>query len=284
MNPNTGSTDPTSMLWRGTRRALLNRVTRGVAAGGALAALVPLRARAQEFEPYWVQNFERTQLWSGPDAAAESFGTASQGSYFRVAEPQVGSRLYVWNPTTDNYCYIDAQTVGPVPPPPPDALVRRSTLWVGTHRPTTLWSGPGAQALPLGQIGAFETFEVIAEGGARLRVRDPLANEVVYLDPAAVGPVDPPQLPLRPTSRWRGTVGPGINLRAAATTRSSIVGQLGDRAPVVVTRWVAGEEVFPDQPAWAELADGVFVYSALLRPASIDVPPNLPANARTSGR
>jgi hypothetical protein len=270
--------------WRPTRRALLRNALVGLAAGGAFAALAPRHGAAQEFEPYWVQSYAPTELWSGPNAAADSFGPISQGTYLRVVEPQSGARLHVWNPVVDNYAYVDASTVGPVPPPPPEAIARRTTLWVGTDRATTLWSDVGTQALPLGQIGPFETFEVLASDGARLRVRDPLAGEIAYLDRSAVGPIGAPQLPMVPSVRWRGTVGPGINLRAGANTQSAALGQLGQKVPLVVARWVAGEEVFPDQPAWGQLADGAFIYSALLRPAPLDAPPRVPANAPASGR
>lgn len=85
--------------------------------GGSL--LVPLEARAEEES--WVQNHQVTELWSGPDPSAEAFGLLRQFSYLRV-ERRAGSRLYVYNPRTDNFAYIDAAAVGPSGAPPEDYL------------------------------------------------------------------------------------------------------------------------------------------------------------------
>jgi hypothetical protein len=66
-----------------------------------------------EFEPWWIQNHREAELWSGMDADAVSFGTVPQWTTFLVVEPQAGPRLYVLNPATENYAYIDADAVGP---------------------------------------------------------------------------------------------------------------------------------------------------------------------------
>jgi hypothetical protein len=65
------------------------------------------------FEPWWVQNHRETELWSGMDDAAISFGTVPQWSTFLVVAPQDGPRLYVYNPATEGHAYIDAAAVGP---------------------------------------------------------------------------------------------------------------------------------------------------------------------------
>lgn len=72
---------------------------------------------APAFQPFWVENFKRTPLWSGPDASARSFGVQPQFSSFLVVARQTSSRLYVYNPKTRNYAYIDASAVGPSGPP-----------------------------------------------------------------------------------------------------------------------------------------------------------------------
>ena len=268
---------------RWTRRSFLRGAGSLLIAGGAVSALDPLRVSAQEFDPYWVQNTQPTQLWSGPGPAAETFSTAPPESYFRVVQAQAGPRLHVWNPVTENYCYVDALAVGPVDAPPPEAIMRQR-LWVATLGETLLWSAAGPQSAPLGRLGPGEVFEMLAEGGTRLQVRDPFAREIAYLNHADVGTIDLKQPPTTPSDSWRGSIASGANLRAEPNTQSPIVGQIGQRAPLVVTRWVAGEEVFPDQPSWAQLADRVYVYSPLLRPAPVEAPPRLPSNAPAAGR
>lgn len=78
-------------------------------------------ATPQPFVPYWVKNHRLTEMWSGPpdQAGVVSFGTtSSQFCSFQVVRPQDGPRLYVLNPYSKNYFWIDADAVGPVPNPP----------------------------------------------------------------------------------------------------------------------------------------------------------------------
>ncbi len=59
-------------------------------------------------------------MWSGPAGTPDvvSFGqTSQQFCAFQVVEPQDGPRLFVYNPYTDNYFWIDADAVGPVGEP-----------------------------------------------------------------------------------------------------------------------------------------------------------------------
>jgi len=69
------------------------------------------------FQQFWIENFIPTDLWSGPGGGAASFGAQPQFSAFLVVQPQTGSRLYVYNPRTQNYAFIDANAVGPSGPP-----------------------------------------------------------------------------------------------------------------------------------------------------------------------
>jgi hypothetical protein len=76
------------------------------------------------FTPFWVKNFKTTEMWSGPagQPGVISFGTTSQQfCAFQVVRPQDGSRLYVLNPYSRDYFWIDADAVGPVPDAPPRA-------------------------------------------------------------------------------------------------------------------------------------------------------------------
>src|SRR5215208_4575906 len=66
----------------------------------------------------WVQNFAPTQLWSGRDSSAVSFGSAPQWDYFQIAAPQMGGRFYVLVARTGNYAFVDATILGPSGPPP----------------------------------------------------------------------------------------------------------------------------------------------------------------------
>jgi hypothetical protein len=83
------------------------------------------------FAPFWVKNHRPTEMWSGPagQEGVVSFGTTSgQFCSFQVMQPQTGARLFVLNPYSNDYFWIDADAVGPVPeapqraqgPKPPD--------------------------------------------------------------------------------------------------------------------------------------------------------------------
>jgi len=70
------------------------------------------------FQPFWVQNFVPTQLWSGANAAAVSFGPLPTWSYLQVVAPPNGSRLFVNVAGSTNVAYVDRAAVGPSGPPP----------------------------------------------------------------------------------------------------------------------------------------------------------------------
>ena len=73
------------------------------------------------FTPFWVKNHRITEMWSGPPDApgVVSFGrTSAQFCSFQVMQPPNGPRLYVLNPYSANYFWIDADAVGPVANPP----------------------------------------------------------------------------------------------------------------------------------------------------------------------
>jgi hypothetical protein len=83
------------------------------------------------FTAYWVKNHRETDMWSGPtgQAGVVSFGkTSRQFCAFQVVRPQEGGRLYVLNPYSKDFFWIDADSVGPVSeaptrasgPKPPD--------------------------------------------------------------------------------------------------------------------------------------------------------------------
>ncbi len=85
--------------------------------GPVIDARVDAEPTAPAFVPSWVQNHRLTELWSGPAGSpgVRSFGTTStRFCVFLVVRPQDNARLYVLNPYTGNYLWIDAEAVGPV--------------------------------------------------------------------------------------------------------------------------------------------------------------------------
>ncbi|MGI5835516.1 MAG: L,D-transpeptidase [Chloroflexota bacterium] len=163
---------------------------------------------ASAFDPRWVQNHQETELWSGPDANAVSFGRVPQWSYFQAIGPQQDSRLYVWNPQTNNYAFIDAAAVGPsgapptatpTPPPTPTPSWQIPSVppgyenwWVANFVETTLWSTPGPDAEPIWEVPQFRRFMVVAEQqGDKLKVWSPEKDRIGYINALDVGPSDP---------------------------------------------------------------------------------------------
>jgi hypothetical protein len=101
----------------------------------------------------------------------------------------------------------------------------------------------------------------------------------------AGAPVLIPPVPPFPAPRlWLGVAGQDANLRGTPDRSGPPLGELKAGQPVQVKRWVAGEEVQTENPTWAELANGRFVYSAALRRAPVLAPPALPESAPTEGR
>ena len=63
----------------------------------------------------WVTTFDPgVHIWSSPYKTAVDFGEAApQFTSLQVVWPQVGGRIFVFNPTTNNYGWVDAAGVGP---------------------------------------------------------------------------------------------------------------------------------------------------------------------------
>ena len=81
----------------------------------------PPKPAAPAFSPFWVKNHRLTEMWSGPAGQADaiSFGTTTaQFCSFQVVRPPDNARLYVFNPYSNNYLWIDQDAVGPVSDPP----------------------------------------------------------------------------------------------------------------------------------------------------------------------
>jgi hypothetical protein len=71
-------------------------------------------------EAFWVKNHQITDMWSGPASqpGVMSFGkTDAQFCAFLVAGPSEHSRLFAYNPVSQNYFWIEQDAVGRVEPP-----------------------------------------------------------------------------------------------------------------------------------------------------------------------
>jgi hypothetical protein len=226
-------------------------------------------------------------LWSGPDEFAEQLGAAARWDYFLIARPQIGSRLYVLVARTKNYAFVDALTVGPSGPPPPGWPPQTlepppedlSVGWVATVADAALWSD-SAGSLLLGLAPAYTPFKQLEpQDGPRLHVQDPYSGAETWLDAVSVGPIDPPSRVGTPGRWWGLSYVDGANMRSQPTTRVATLGELPSGHAIVVSDWVAGEEVIKDNPTWARLADSTFLYSSVLRPVALPEPPPPPDSA-----
>lgn len=130
-------------------------------AGGRLAFAAPDPPPANAAQ--WVQNHRPTELWSGAGPGAVSFGPLRQFSYLRV-EAGGKDRLYVYNPRTSNFAYVDVSAVGPSGPPPasylalgkpiaalnrPGRLVGQSSLYAEPDSDDANWLRSGAHNEPV---------------------------------------------------------------------------------------------------------------------------------------
>ncbi len=189
-------------------RLLLHLVVGLVGLVGLMWSAEPAAA----FTPWWVQNYRETDLWSGMEGGASSFGRLPQWSYLEVVAPQTGPRLYVFNPATNNYAYVEASAVGPSGAPVVGGSRAAATSvagvqaggsngggagfkswWVENFRETELWSGEGPRALSFGKLKQWSFLSVARpQDGPRLYVYNPLSGNYAYVDASAVGPSGPP--------------------------------------------------------------------------------------------
>lgn len=72
------------------------------------------------FVPFWVKNHMTADMWSSPAGQSDgkSLGiTSAQFCTFRAMRPPNGDRVFVFNPFTGDYFWVDASAIGPVPEP-----------------------------------------------------------------------------------------------------------------------------------------------------------------------
>ncbi len=104
------SAPPTSLEPRGPAPALAHPVR------------TPPRVAAGQ-EPWWVSNYQETDLWSSLQEDATSLARLPQFRRFMVVEPQQGNRLHVWYPETDTIGFVDAAVMGASGP----------SVWLKSH-------------------------------------------------------------------------------------------------------------------------------------------------------
>lgn len=172
---------------------------------------------------WWAQLVRDSDLWSGPDATAESFGKLPRGQYVQVLaeQPFPGTaRLYVQEATDHAYGYVEAIALAPsaAPPAPSDGLSTTTApsgtpgdtgstssvppvvgaplfqpFWVANASATTLWSSPNAGDEALTDLPAFTKLLVLAPAtGTRYYVQEARTEQMGYVDSEVVGPADPP--------------------------------------------------------------------------------------------
>ena len=82
---------------------------------------------------------------------------------------------------------------------------------------------------------------------------------------------------------WYGTTARDANVRSAPSRTAPLVRELAAGEAIQVSRWVAGDEIEPHNPIWAEIGSGQFVFSTLLRRDPLVAPPVAP-DAPTAGK
>jgi hypothetical protein len=99
---------------------------------------LPATARA---EGWWAQATRAVPFWSGPDAAASTFGDLPRGAYLMVSDRQPapgGGRLFVQEAAGQATGYVEAAALAPSGPPdrPELASVRAAPIPLPTPVPT----------------------------------------------------------------------------------------------------------------------------------------------------
>jgi lipoprotein-anchoring transpeptidase ErfK/SrfK len=159
-------------------------------------------------EGWWAQLIRPADLWSGPNAAAQSFGQMPRGAYLRVLEEQPlpgGARLYVQETEDFAFGYVDAISLAPSSAPPLHPATDAGALpavvgaplfqpfWVANHTPSTLWSSPNEGDAGVDNLPQYSKLLVLApSAGSRFYVQEPRSERLGYVEVAHVGPSDPP--------------------------------------------------------------------------------------------
>jgi lipoprotein-anchoring transpeptidase ErfK/SrfK len=203
----------------------------------------------------------------------------------------MGQRLPVLVARSGNYAWVDALSVGPsgppppgwppadLPPPPEDLSVG----WVATAADAPLWADPDS-TLFVGLVPPYTFLKQLEpQTSSLLHVQDPYSGADAWIAATDVGPADAPADIGAPGRWWGISYVDGANLRSSPSTLAGVLGSLPSGLPVVVSGWVAGEEVVPDNPTWAALGNSVYLYSSVLRPVALPAAP-VPPDVGYTGR
>ena len=162
----------------------------------------------------------------------------------------------------------------------PPALPAR----LATVADTPLWADIGGR-LPLGIAPAGAIFEPLAPPtGPLVQVRDAYSGATSYVDRSNLTAMAVPATLAAPGRWWGQVTVDGANLRSAPRAHAQVVGHLPAGSPLVVSAWVEGDQVVADNPAWAQLKDHTFIYSAEMRPVDVPSAPAIPDDVPISGR
>ena len=154
---------------------------------------------------------------------------------------------------------------------------------MATAADTPLWADPDG-LLFIGVAPPYTTLKQLdVQSGPLLHVQDPYSGADSWIDASSVGPIDPPDQIAAPGRWWGISAVDGANLRPSPSTRGDTLGELSSGLPVVVSGWIAGEEVVPDNPTWAVLDGSTYLYSSVMRPVALPAapPPPDPASSYT---
>ncbi len=174
------------------------------------------------------------RLWSSPTANAIDFGlVGGQFTILTVVAPQIGFRINVYNPITNNYGWINVDAVGPanapatvtvlptptVIPAVPTITAVRQNLVQNIDADARLWSNPTTAAVDFGPVGRTGViYTVIDQQMQRYFVVNEETGNYAWIDVSAVQPY----LPVVSPSPTVTTV-PSTTAPSTARTRSADV-------------------------------------------------------------
>lgn len=234
----------------------------------------------------WLQNHRATSVWAeaeGSNVVAE----APQWSYFKIVGPQLKARIPVQDPRLGpTRVWIEAGAVGPSGPPPPPAPKPAvvEPFWVAPFKDVPLLLDPQPDGLPATTLAQFAPLKVIGPArGSYYPVEEPFAKLAGWVDAGALGKVGQPDAV--PATRWWGAVVVDeARGRAEPTSSAPIVATYKKGQVLGFVGWSEGEQVAWDDPAWGQVADGLYVYGRLTRPLPVEAPPPPRIDSIPAGR
>ncbi|MSQ24476.1 MAG: murein L,D-transpeptidase [Chloroflexi bacterium] len=77
-------------------------------------------AALKNFQPWWAMTHVNATAWSASDSDAQAWGEIPQWRYLQVLSPVYGKRVLAVDPRSHSQLFVNANTIGPVGPPPPE--------------------------------------------------------------------------------------------------------------------------------------------------------------------